>query len=310
MYRILLLLLLSAVAVLFYLEGQRYDPALIDFKSSAISSGPALLPDEFAGYNLKGRVRIFTADNLYEYINGHAEYFISAGFEGLSVGEYVKVGTEQRDPEVVVEIYDLGRNIQAFGVLADEAGDTPIESMGGIMGFRGSQGMSFIAGKYYVKINTYRDETPILELAGLIDDEIGGRSDFLDAFSSLPDLGTPVATRFIREAYRGLDFVDNVIEREYSLDGNQVQVFLVAGEEEEISGLKASYLDFFRESEVECLELEEGGKQFYKVLDPYEGNWFLIPGGDVLFGIYGTQDVEIVKKIIIASGGEISAGEE
>jgi hypothetical protein len=180
--------------------------------------------------------------------------------------------------------------------------------MGGTMGFRNSQGMSFITGKYYVKINTYRDDTPILEFAGLINDEIGGRSDFLDAFSMFPDLGKPVATRFIREAYRGLDFVGNVIEREYSLDGNQVQVFLVAGGEEEISGLKASYLDFFRESEVEYLTLEEEGRQFYKILDPFEGDWFLIPSGDVLYGIYGAQDLEIVKQLIKGSGGEISTG--
>ena len=40
------------------------------------------------GFTMSEPAREFDADSLYEYINGHAEYYLGAGFEGLSVGEY------------------------------------------------------------------------------------------------------------------------------------------------------------------------------------------------------------------------------
>jgi hypothetical protein len=47
---------------------------------------------------------------------------------------------------------------------------------------------------------------------------------------------------------------------------------------------------------------ERGGKEVYKVVDKYEGNWFLILSRDALFGVFGTDDEEILKFFIQEKG--------
>src|SRR3990172_10381103 len=118
--RLLLLALLLVIALIIYFTGQHYDPALIQFDQSGQGQGVSVLPDEVNGLKKTGQIRQFTKENLYEYVNGHAEYFISAGFAGLLVGEYASSGTDASRPDIQTEIYDMGRSIQAFGILMDE----------------------------------------------------------------------------------------------------------------------------------------------------------------------------------------------
>ncbi len=72
--RFVLLALLPLIVFLVYIEGQTYDPALIRFTSSDVSTGAeaALFPREINGFSRSGVVRIYSKENLYEYVNGHA----------------------------------------------------------------------------------------------------------------------------------------------------------------------------------------------------------------------------------------------
>ena len=82
----------------------------------------SFLPDRISGLNRVGAVKSYTKENLYEVIDGHAEYYISAGFNRLFVGDYGKPGGDANSPALVINIYDMVKDIQAFGVLSDESG--------------------------------------------------------------------------------------------------------------------------------------------------------------------------------------------
>ena len=88
-------------------------------------------------------------------MDGHAEYFISAGFAGLTVTEYITSGSGARQAEIQAEVFDMGKSIQAFGVLADESGENAAPVSVGAMGFKTSGGLNFIRGRYYVKITAF-----------------------------------------------------------------------------------------------------------------------------------------------------------
>lgn len=312
MNRFILIAFLPIVALAVYLEGQSYDPALIRFAPSdtAANAGAAFFPPEIESFSLTGRVRVFTKDNLYEYVNGHAEYFLSAGFVGLAVGEYIRAGADSPEPDVVVDIFDMGEPIQAFGVFADEAGEGSSIAGKGMVGAKTSQGLSFVGGKYYVKIAAFSDEVPVDEFAARINGMLGTAREENKAFSRLPDLGETVATRFVKEAYRGLDFANNVIEREYRLKGKRVQVSLVAGDDAGMKRLLEAYFGFFKESGTDYSRIEKDGQEFYRVMDPYEGDWYMVPLSDAVFGIYGVSDEETLNRFLAsimkpdAVGGE------
>jgi hypothetical protein len=42
-------------------------------------------------------------------------------------------------------------------------------------------------------------------------------------------------------------------------------------------------------------KIEIGGSEAYRVIDKYEGNWFLVRSRDAVFGVFGTDDAGILK---------------
>ncbi len=321
-YRLVLVGLLPLIAGVLYFKGQKYDPALIDFKTTLhkeipgpVASPQAILESQplpaskdkdiakdISGFRKIGESRRYTKDNLYEHVDGHAEYFISAGFQGLTVTEYISAGSSATQSEVQAEVFDMGRSIQAFGVLADESGENPSPVPVGTMGYKTSGGVNFIKGKYYVKISTFSPKTPAIKFAKAFADTLSSGQDSFRIFSKLPDIGKVVNTRFAKEGYRGLDFLHNVIEREYSTNSGKVKVALMTGSEHEIRPLLSSFAEYFGKSGVRYEKTDKGAIEVYKVLDKYEGNWFLIRSKDSVFGVFGTDDEEILKSFIKEKG--------
>ncbi len=314
-YRLLLLAMLPCIAGIFYVRGQSYDPALIDFKTmaatvttpmsgsappqSADKAAPAPAAREIAGFRQVGEEHRYTKDNLYEHVDGHAEYFIGAGFAGLTVTEYAAAGPGAKQADIQVEVYDMGKGIQAFGVLSDESGENPSAVSAGAMGFRTSGGVNFIKGRYYVKISTFNAKVPVVKFAREFSDTLpSGQDSFNKVFSMFPDLGKIKKTRYVKDGYRGLDFLHNVTEREYSTGGKKITVALMTGNVREMKALLTSFMDYFGKSGVRYEKIERGGSEVYKVLDKYEGNWFLIPAGNSIFGVFGTDDEEVLKYFV------------
>jgi hypothetical protein len=307
--RLLLLGLLPGIAIILYLSGQHYDPALIDFKSGtektvSVPTTPAPADEKssaapgtiaIAGFRQIGREQQFTRENLYEHVDGHAEYFISAGFAGLTVTEYTASDSGASQAEYQAEVYDMGKDIQAFGVLTDEAGDNARAVSVGTMAFKTSGGINFIRGRYYVKISAYNPKAPVLAFAKVFSESLPAGRDSFGIFSKLPDLGKTGKTRFVKEGYRGLDFLHNVVEREYLSGNTKITVALLAGSGQEVKALQSSFFDYFKKSGMSYEKTEREGKEFYRVTDKYEGNWFLIPTRDAMFGLFGTEDETLVS---------------
>ena len=303
-YRVLLTGLLPVIAALVYLEGQRYDPALIRFDQlpSESSTTARLLPESIDGFTLLGNVRLYTKDNLYEYVNGHAEYFISAGFISLAVGEYTATESSSTEPDVIIDIYDMGKSIQAFGVLSDESGGSLSDIDGGFTGFRSPAGISFTNGQYYIKLSSFNDNVSLETIASRIAGSMGEAADAFSEFSQLPDIGIVAATRFIKEAYRGLDFLNNVIEREYVINGSTVHIFIVKQDMGDIHEITESFMKYFRQSGIEFSSINIKNSTVHKISDPYEGDWSLIVFPDSLVGVFGAADDTIVQKLLTESG--------
>ncbi|MBF0606116.1 MAG: hypothetical protein HQL61_01020 [Magnetococcales bacterium] len=304
-YRLLLVALLPVVGLTIYVTGQRYDPGLMNFKSagSSVEGGAINFPREAGGFQLRGPVRTFNKDNLFEYVDGHAEYLINNGFVALYVAEYVAAGVaEGHSPDVVVDVYVMGKPEHAFGVLMDSAPSDNNEVQVGLMGYKTENGVSFFAGSYYVHVTTFKEHSEVVSLAGAIHSALGVRAGTFSLFDRLPDIGRVVSTRYFKENYRGLDFIHNVIERRYEIDGKEVQVALVTGGKDVVDSLVSAFMTYFEKSGVTYGKSEVAGVIRYKVADKYEGDWFLIPSGDALFSVYGAVSDELADKVVAKTG--------
>ena len=71
-------------------------------------------PCAVRGWTLSVAVDSYTPENLYEYIDGASELYISYGFTKLISRKYEKPGL----PEIVVDFFDMGSSANAFGIFA------------------------------------------------------------------------------------------------------------------------------------------------------------------------------------------------
>jgi hypothetical protein len=135
--------------------------------AAACAAGTAdVLPPtgSVANWQLKEAPRAYTPDNLYEYIDGNADLFLSYGFADAAVGDYAPakgdafVRRRLRPPKrnfvareggsgtsspakaegwVSVEVYNMGTPLQAFGIFGAERPD----------GVGAGSGLALIAAK-------------------------------------------------------------------------------------------------------------------------------------------------------------------
>ncbi|UCD38717.1 MAG: hypothetical protein JSW54_04350, partial [Fidelibacterota bacterium] len=82
-----------------------------------------LLPDGFGGW-VPGRAdEVYDRETLYDYIDGGAELYLSYGFRSMISRVYSREG----QPDVVVDIFDMGSSADAFGVFSHSKETATVE---------------------------------------------------------------------------------------------------------------------------------------------------------------------------------------
>ncbi len=105
-----------------------------------------LLPDNVEGWTVAEQDRIYTPDNLYDYIDGGAELYLSYDFRRM----INRVYTAPDQPTIQVDLFDMGTSQNAYGVFSHSR--ETIDSTYG-------QGSQYVPGlllfwkdRYYVSI--------------------------------------------------------------------------------------------------------------------------------------------------------------
>jgi hypothetical protein len=108
----------------------------------------ALVP-KLAAWSLTEGPRSYFPDDLFEYIDGAAESYLSYDFRELLVADLEKKGA---GATLTVEIYDMGLPLNAFGIFAAERyPDNKVVALGDL-GYVEGEALNFLAGRFYVKM--------------------------------------------------------------------------------------------------------------------------------------------------------------
>ena len=92
-------------------------------------------------------------DNLYDYINGGAELYLSYGFNKVINRTYLR----PEQPDIVVDLFDMGTSQNAYGVFSHSM-ETVDAAYG--QGSQYSEGLLlFWKDRYYVSIMSYPETT-------------------------------------------------------------------------------------------------------------------------------------------------------
>ncbi|MFC1572309.1 DUF6599 family protein [Candidatus Eisenbacteria bacterium] len=157
------------------------------------------LPSDLAGWDKSEKYEVYSAANLFKYINGGAELYISYQFENLLSQLYVRGETG----EIKIDIFDMGSSFSAYGIFAHsrESVDNFVSPQ--VESEYGGGLLTFWKGRYYVSILAYPEtdekRTIVRTIAQHIAEQIKGDSKKPGIIFELPMEGLdPNSVRYFQ----------------------------------------------------------------------------------------------------------------
>ena len=204
---------------------------------------------ELPGWSLVTEPEHYEADNLWEYINGQADFFIDYGFVRVDTAEY---RNDRESSSVVLEVYRMGRPQEAFGIFAAERtrDDRPLEV--GAQAYLGANVLGFWQAEQYVKLTSFDEGSAVEQLLIDLAEEISSRNPIqgqkLETLLLFPEEGRVEASeRFIPKNFLGQPYLTDAYRVDYIHDGQKVKLFVVdTGSPEEAQSHFNRLEDFYR----------------------------------------------------------------
>jgi len=251
-----------------------------------------LLPEDNAvpGWVRSDAPRFFGPGDLWEYINGAAESYLSYGFEEVVSAELTHAGM---NAQAVVDIYRMEDSRNAFGIYTQELNPDSEFRRIGVEGYLGGTALNFWAGKYYVKLTVFQESEDLkgemTKLAEQVARKLG------EPGAEPPETGyfprenlVPHSIRFMPKDVLGQSYLLNGFEARYKQGSEECKLILISlsGSDESKEAL-ARYQQFISTS----------GKMLKAIAAPADGGF---TGSDSFYG--NMAAVRTGSRIIVALG--------
>ena len=172
------------------------------------------------GWTQNGPPRVYTADNLYEYMDGNSEGYFLYNFQ-----EMHGVTCKQGEVTFVIDISDMGDSDFAFGMFTSTRDLRQPAYPVGMGGQIVPRRLIFAKGKYYIEIaaNPEGDYTAALKLwAAALDKSVAGATQPPAAMQWFPTEGQQ-SLRLVPESVLGL----RILRRGYMAQYDFGKAFVV-----------------------------------------------------------------------------------
>jgi hypothetical protein len=239
------------------------------------------------------KVRTYSPQTLWDYIDGAADYFLTYNFSNLEVSEYYRSDEEY----IKVEIYDHRDPLNAFGIYAYER-PPEVEYLNlGAEAYRVYSALNFYCDHYYVKIMSHQSDENTLETILKLATEVAERlasKEQEPLLTLLPkEDRVPHTEKFFPENFLGYSFMIQAIEAAYQSGEESYKLFVIeqSGREGARKILDA-YLNF---AGVDTL-VQEGTA--ISLEDMFHGRVYLMIHGNCLYGIYDAESEDLALGVL------------
>ncbi len=187
---------------------------------------------DFNEWKKDGAPQTYTPENLFEYIDGAADVYLSYEFEALGTLNYDR-GEKQ---SVTIDIYRHRDLRNAFGIYSQEKPLTGSFIPIGTQGYYDKGVLNFFQGPYYVKLMGFyledQDERTLKTMAKAVAKRIGGEAGFPAALQCFPsEKKIPNSERFLARDVFGHGFLHSAYTADYQIGDASVRVFLFEGDD-------------------------------------------------------------------------------
>lgn len=252
---------------------------------------------EKPGWKVSTDFPVYSPANLWDYINGAADGYLSFGFQELRMAEYTR-GKQT----IKVEVYRHKDDLHAFGIYATERSPRYEFLDIGAQGYQKGEILNFLAGENYVKLQANTDKSKavktMISIAESLATNLDTDANFPKLLKTFPEKGK-VANResFIAQNFLGHEFLNEVFTTDYEVKDKKFRLFLTEkSSPEECKMLIKKYLEFTGQ------DLSPVDQGLYLIKDRYNGDIPLIWDGNVIYGIYDCEDPKLIEEYLDEMG--------
>ena len=239
---------------------------------------------QIKGWTVNGDIITYKPDNLWKYIDGAANLYLEYNFKLLKLREFQK-----NDTIVMVEIYDMGSPIDAFGIYSTERpDDTDLLRIGTEAVVVPPYHALMLKNRFYVKVMIEQGELDQKNGEGILRDIaafIPGKTDFPDELKLLPEKNrVPGSIKYATKGYMGLSEINNLVFADYKdPDGKEFRAFVLILPDKEKADETWKNL-----SEKWKSETQNNRTVLYREV-PYEGLIGVVKTNDRITGVSGLE---------------------
>lgn len=300
---LLVLMLLAGIAAWVYSRQFQFDPTvyapvLSGEEGRPSGAGGPVHVSWFLEYLPEGMepfssAEVFGPDTLSEKIDGKAELYLSAGFQGLICRRFVLSGLP--DAWIEVFVYDMGNTRNAFSVFSSQRRTEGEDAGFAPFAYHSKNALFFVHGHEYVEMvaSSERLLDPILSMGrnyvAARPVETGRVEEM--AFFPKEGLSRESITLLSSDVF-GFQDLNHVFTAHYVLDGRGYTLFLSERKDaREASSLAASYVRFLLENggEERGAASPISGLKAVEILDSYE---LIFSHGRFFAGVHEAEDLE------------------
>lgn len=251
-------------------------------------------PGFLEGWALDGNIKTFNSENLYKYINGEAELYLSYGFEMLAAGVYIS--KESPDKALAVNVYKMGSPLDAFGVYSRNCDPDAADAKIGNGSFVNDSQLMFYKDKYFVQLSASGPVNPeakaFIECAKEISKKIPGGTSRPRELDLLNIPGTiPRTETYISQSVLGYAFFKKGMTTQAILGGDKIKIFIIFGEShKDADDMLNSYSDYLKDAEAELQPAGTSGKITFITRDPLYKGFVIRKSGRYLIGASNLKD--------------------
>ena len=230
-------------------ESESYEAAAVPATPAA--GKPAAKGEQLvmtvAGIKPMGDTEFYSADTLYEKIDGRAPAYLGFNFQNLRTRSFEVLGGTGSFVDVYE--YHFDTPINAFGMFALER-----DAKGAALdfapdGYAGELGYYFRQGACYVQIIASDTKEKTVAIAKAVAQDrakaLPVDNAGLDARRRLPATGLdPASVQFTGENAMGQEFLKNVFQATYAFGGKKLPFFVMAATPEEAAAAWQSFFEF------------------------------------------------------------------
>jgi len=270
----------------------------------ADSFAEKLLPQspEINGWQLVGNHYHYLPKNLYNYINGAADLFISYGFVKLVGAEYTP-GPGKKE-NMIVDIYDMGNKLNAFGVFQSKRDPESKSLKIGTGAFGSKKYVFFYKGRFYVEIQAFvlsaKSSDIVTRMAQKVADRIAGDGTPPSELNYLPDANRiPGSEMYITGGILGHAFLDKGLVSDYKIRGEVVKAFVAffSSRDHAVNALN-QYKSYLDASGEKWQVLNGFGEIGFVSQEPYHKNILVTQQGHFVIGVADLSRAQKGKELL------------